>query len=130
MEGKQRTLENFDEADEADVLNSKFFKPLENLKYILTFSKNEAGKVYELYEKEMQDYNDHSKMVKKVILTVYVDSINGKSVSQSWDIFSPPLRKMMATHCTSGNLVAKKFEVKVMGKGQTRSYIFAEVGAR
>jgi hypothetical protein len=130
METKQRTLENFDEADELDTLNSKFFKPLENLSYVLTFSKNSEEKAYSLIEKEMPDYNEPTKMVPKVILTLNVDSINGKRVSQTWDIFSPVLRKMVAPHCTSGNLLLKKWQFKAMGKGTQRNYVFAEVGAR
>ena len=86
-----RTLAGgFDEAEKLDVLNSRYFNAETNVKYILTFApiaptiQGAAPIAYELVEKEVPDFNDKTKLVKKVALNLQVDSIDGQPVHQEW----------------------------------------------
>lgn len=133
MSDEQRTLSNFAEAEKVDMVNSKYFKPEVNVPYELTFgnikdSPDAAHPHYKLVEKSIPDFNNPSLKVKKVVLILQVESIDGTATSQEWSILSANLRKTLETPCTSGMLVKKKYRLKASGEGKNKTYTFSEVG--
>ena len=117
--GEQKILSSFAQADEIDVMNSKFFSPLTNINYELTFAvafenPDPQHPHYRIEMKDFPDFTDKSKQVSRVVLDVFVDSVNGKKVRQSWGIVNPLLRKMLQPACENGNLTKKKCRMRLM----------------
>jgi len=120
----------FEQAEEVDMLNSKFFKPKTNIKYELGFGlieKPDKTKAqYYLYEKMMPDYDDKTKEVKKVSLDIKIVSINGVEVNQVWSVLSPKLRNLFATYCDSPNFLKKFYIYKSTGEGKDKTHALSE----
>ena len=136
-ENKERVLtKGFEEAEEFDLLNSKYFSPETNVKYILTFApiaqtvQGAEPIGYELVEKDVPDFNDKTLMVKKVALNLHVDSIDGKPVNQSWGVLAKNLRDLFKVPCQNGNLLKKKFQYQSKGEGRSKTYSLNELGDR
>lgn len=129
----QRTLGNFEEAREADATNSLFFKPQTNTSYKLTFTKLKdkpdiAHPHYKIVERPFQDFNDKTKIVKKVVVILQVETVNGKQVSQTWDVIPQTLRKMVEAPCVTGMLLKKVYLLQVQGEGKQKTYVLSEAG--
>lgn len=135
-EGNLRVLGGFDDAEKQDMINSKFFSPETNLKYILTFAPL-PGKLpadpnagWELVEKDMPDFNDKTKTTRKVCLQLHIDSVNGEKVDQEWGVLAKNLRDLFKAPCMNGNLLKKKFEYQSKGEGRSKTYSLSEIGDR
>jgi hypothetical protein len=127
----QRTLSNFEEAREADATNSLFFKPETNTSYKLTFADLKdmpdlAHPHYKIVERNFTDFNDKSTSVKKVVVILQVESVNGKKVNQTWDVIPQTLRKMVEAPCTTGTLLKKVYLLQVRGEGKQKTYALSE----
>jgi hypothetical protein len=126
----------FDDADELDLLNSKFFKPETNIRYELTFApvgdvlQGQPEQGYEMVEKEVPDFNDKTKLTKRVVLKLKVSSINGKKVEQEWGVMAQKLRTLFKEACISGNILKKKYAFKSQGEGREKTYSLTEIGDR
>lgn len=134
-DGQMRLFGDFEEAREADIVNSPYFKPETNTTYTLTFTNVKAEPDprhphYKLGEKEVPDFNDKNVKVKKTVLILQVESVNGKQVSQEWSIMSKALRETMVLPCTTGSLLRKKYMLKVQGEGNKKTFAFAEAGEK
>jgi hypothetical protein len=132
-DGEQRTLGNFDEARKADATNSKFFKADTNTDYKLTFtnlkdSPDAAHPHYKIVERPFQDFNDKTKFVKKVVVILQVETVNGNPVNQTWDIIPQTVRKMVETPCTTGSLLKKVYLLQVRGEGKQKTQVLSEAG--
>ena len=126
---KQRKLTGgFEEAAKVDAQNSSYFKPETNLSYLLTFKVLQDGSAFELVEKELPDFNDKTKIVKKVALNLRVESVNGTPVDQEWSVLTPSLRNAMQSACETGALLKKKYKYKSSGEGKQKTHSFAEAG--
>lgn len=115
---------SWDEGKRMRTLDSRFFKPEANLKYILTFSK------WELTRKKIPDYNDKTKMVEKTVLELTVDSVGGQKVEQRWDITSMKLQDIIEPYCRESILDKRKFEFIMRGDGAKRTFNLAALGDR
>ena len=121
----QKTLENFDQAEEMDILGAKYFKPLDNIEYRLTFKgvKGETGHpAWQLRQVKGRDE------IMCAVLVVNVASIDGKPVTQEFSIWNPKLRAVFQTPCLNGDLLLKKYKYKQSGKPLT--YSFFEDGVK
>jgi hypothetical protein len=127
-DAKQRDLTSFEEAEKVAAANATWFKPETNISYVLTFKALPNGKPYQLVEKEMPDFNDSTKKVKKVALNLQVESINGDAVSQEWSILTPALIKAMQSACETGAILRKKYKYKSSGEGKQKTHSFSEAG--
>jgi len=117
----QKTLENFDQAAEMDILGAKYFKPLDNLEYRLTFKAVNGEQQHPAWQLRQIPGRDN---IMCAVLVVNVASINGKSVSQEWSIWNANLRKIMQTPCLNGDILTKKYKYKQSGK--PLQYLFFE----
>jgi hypothetical protein len=134
-EEKQTTLGTFGEAEEKEQQNSRWFKAETNKVYTLTFTTvKEAPDPrhphYKIMEKEIPDFNDKTKLVKKMVVILQVDSVNGKPVNQEWSIMPKALRGMVQLPCESSALLKKKYLLKTQGEGNKKTYSFVEAGDR
>ena len=123
QEGKQITL---DEASRLDVLDNKYFKPMVNVQYRLTF------KSWEMVRKLIRDYNDHTKMEEKNVLILLVDSIDGVKCPriQEYSVISKPARDAFEPYLRSGSITKKVINYKMVelgGKQNKRTYQISEV---
>lgn len=136
-ENEGRVLSGFDEGEKLDILNSLFFKAETNIRYELTFiplarvvPQGQSPITYELVEKDVMDFNDKTKMVKKVCLNLRVDSVNGNKVDQEWGILAKAVRDLFKEPCVNGNLLKKKYAFQSKGEGKGKTYSVSEIGDR
>lgn len=121
-DSEQRTLDSFDQAVEMDVLGAKYFKPLDNIDYELTFKAVQGELKHPAWQLRSLKGRDD---INCAVLIVNVASINGKAVSQEWSIWNANLRKILQTPCLNGAILTKKYKYKQSGKPLT--YMFFEV---
>jgi len=117
----QKTLENFDQAAEMDALGAKYFKPLDNIEYALSFKALNGETKHPAWQLRSLKGRDN---IDCAVLVVNVASINGKPVSQEWSIWNPNLRKILQVPCLNGELLTKKYRYKQSGK--PLQYMFFE----
>lgn len=132
----EKVFGNFEEAEDADALTSKFFKAKTNIPYKLTFAPVEPSLQgqppvgYRLIQKKIPDFNDKTKLVDKVILQLRIDSVNGTPVDQIWDVLQWKLRVQLQSACTTGNILRKVYLYKSIGEGKDKVHTIAESADR
>ena len=121
---EERDLKGFEEAEKIDAANTPFFKPEANKEYLLGFNS------WRLIEKPIPDFNDKTKLVKKVILELGVDFLNEMKVDKEWGIVSGKLRNKFKDYCESGQITKGIFKYKFSGVGKATDYTLTWISSK
>lgn len=124
--GTQGELVGWDEANEYDLLSSKYFKPEQNVEYEMRFS--EAR----LVKRPMPVWEGNRKTDKtedKIVLDLAIESINGKTPVREmiWSIKAFKLRNLFEPYARKDLLTKKTFTFKQKGEGMKAEYLLAAI---